>query len=95
MKQDDTSAAPTSLSGFLSTLIPALIIAGAMVLAFIILRKIYRRNYVPRTFLPTLRDYERTPDSPTGFWNWISAMYKLPDTYVLQHHSLEIGRAHV
>ncbi|KAI7976757.1 hypothetical protein EIK77_009988 [Talaromyces pinophilus] len=44
---------------------------------------------MPRTFLPTLRDYERTPGSPTGLWNWIIAMYKLPDTYVLQHHSLD------
>lgn len=60
-----------------------------MVLAFIILRRIYRRNYMPRTFLPTLRDYERTPSSPTGLWNWIIAMYKIPDTYVLQHHSLD------
>lgn len=60
-----------------------------MVLAFVILRRKYLRNYMPRTFLPSLRDYERTPSSPTGLWNWIVAMYKLPDTYVLQHHSLD------
>jgi calcium permeable stress-gated cation channel len=77
------------LSGFLSTLIPALIVAGAMMLGFIILRRRYFRNYAPRTYMPTLRDYERTPNSPTGLVNWIASMYTLPDTYVLQHHSLD------
>lgn len=86
---DDTSAAPTSLSGFLSTLVPALVIAVAMVLGFIILRRKYLRNYMPRTYMPALRDYERTPSSPRGLTNWISSMYQLPDTYVLQHHSLD------
>ncbi|OKL57865.1 hypothetical protein UA08_06535 [Talaromyces atroroseus] len=88
-RDSSTDAAPTSLSGFLSTLIPALIVAGAMVLAFIILRRRYLRNYMPRTYMPTLRDYERTPASPTGLFNWITSMYTLPDTYVLQHHSLD------
>lgn len=60
-----------------------------MVIAFIILRRKFTRYYVPRTFLGTLREDERTPTSPTGLFNWISAMYKLPDTYILQHHSLD------
>lgn len=73
----------------LSTLIPSAVIAGAMILAFIILRRKFRRYYVPRTFLASLREDERTPESPSGLFNWITAMYKLPDTYVLQHHSLD------
>jgi hypothetical protein len=36
-----------------------------------------------------LRASQRTPPSPTGLFNWISDMYRLPDTYVLQHHSLD------
>ncbi|EED22954.1 DUF221 domain protein, putative [Talaromyces stipitatus ATCC 10500] len=88
-RDDNTEGAPTSLSGFISTLVPSLIVAGVMILAFVVLRRWYRRYYMPRTFLPTLRDYERTPSSPLGLWNWITAMYKLPDTYVLQHHSLD------
>lgn len=62
---------------------------GAMVLGFIILRRSQRRMYMPRTYLGTLRPWERTPESPTGLFNWIIGMYKLPDTYVLQHHSLD------
>jgi hypothetical protein len=60
-----------------------------MIVAFIVLRRKYARYYVPRTFMGTLREYERTPPSPTGLMNWITSMYKIPDTYVLQHHSLD------
>jgi calcium permeable stress-gated cation channel len=60
-----------------------------MVLIFIFLRRKVPRMYMPRTYLATLRPWERTPESPTGLFNWIGAMYKLPDTYVLQHHSLD------
>lgn len=68
---------------------PTLIIAVVMILAFIFLRRKFERYYVPRTFMGTLRDYEHTPASPKGLLNWIPAMTKLPDTYVLQHHSLD------
>lgn len=60
-----------------------------MVLAFIILRKRFRRMYMPRTYIGYLKPWQRTPDTPTGAWNWIKAMYQLPDTYVLQHHSMD------
>lgn len=73
----------------MSTLVPSLVIAGAMILAFIILRRKFRRHYVPRTFVGNLLPHERTPESPSGLFDWIFAMYRLPDTYVLQHHSLD------
>lgn len=65
------------------------IVSGAMTLAFIILRRYEHRVYMPRTFLSSLLPSERTPPSPTGFFNWITNMYKLPDEYVLQHHSMD------
>ena len=79
----------SSLSSLVTVLVPSLIIAVVMVLAFIILRKRFRRMYMPRTYIGYLKPWQRTPDSPTGAWNWIMAMYKLPDTYVLQHHSMD------
>ncbi|KAJ5141793.1 uncharacterized protein N7443_006509 [Penicillium atrosanguineum] len=85
----DVGNTSSSLSAFLSTLIPALIVAVVMVIGFIILRKSQRRTYMPRTYIGYLRDWQKTPDTPTGTWNWIVSMYKLPDTYVLQHHSLD------
>ncbi|KAL4872516.1 hypothetical protein BDV12DRAFT_133637 [Aspergillus spectabilis] len=60
-----------------------------MVLLFVILRRSERRMYMPRTYLGVLRDKERTPPSSTGLTGWIKDMYKLPDEYVLQHHSMD------
>lgn len=45
--------------------------------------------YMPRTYVGSLRETERTPDSPTGLWDWVVSMYRLPDEYVLQHHSMD------
>lgn len=73
----------------MTTLVPALVSFAVMVALFIILRKTNRRMYMPRTYIGYLRGWERTPDTPTGLVNWIKAMYKLPDTYVLQHHSMD------
>ena len=50
-----TSASP-SLSGLLSTLIPVGLVAGIFFLAFLCLRRTQRRQYAPRTYLPTLRE---------------------------------------
>jgi hypothetical protein len=72
-----------------TTLVPALLSFAVMVILFIILRKTNRRMYMPRTYIGYLRGWERTPDTPTGLVDWIKAMYKLPDTYVLQHHSMD------
>lgn len=52
-KARDTS---NSLSSMVSTLIPALILAGAFLLLFLILRRSQRRIYAPRTYLGTLRE---------------------------------------
>ncbi|KAI9375776.1 hypothetical protein BJX61DRAFT_493031 [Aspergillus egyptiacus] len=60
-----------------------------MVLLFVILRRSERRMYMPRTYLGFMRESERTPPSGTGLFDWLLNMYKLPDTYVLQHHSMD------
>lgn len=73
----------------MSTLVPALVVAGIMVLVFVILRRSERRMYMPRTYLGFLRPEERSPPVGTGLWNWIIDMYKLPDEYVLKHHSMD------
>ncbi|KGO68086.1 Protein of unknown function DUF3779, phosphate metabolism [Penicillium italicum] len=86
---DDPQDTTPTLSGLLTTLIPALISFIVMVVLFIVLRKSNRRMYMPRTFIGYLRPWQRTPDSPTGTWDWIKAMYQLPDTYILQHHSMD------
>lgn len=32
---------------------------------------------------------ERSPELPTGFFNWLGAFWKIPDVYALQHQSLD------
>ena len=50
-----------SVSGLVSTLIPIGIVAGIMVLVFLLLRRFQRRQYAPRTFLSSLREQYAFP----------------------------------
>lgn len=84
-QKDDTP----SLSGLIATLVPVLLIAGIMLTLFLLLRNRLRRNYAPRTYLGSLREQERSPDLPSGLFNWISTFMTIPDTYVLNHQSLD------
>ncbi|EEH06692.1 DUF221 domain-containing protein [Histoplasma capsulatum G186AR] len=89
LNDEDPKSTSNSASGLVSTLIPTLIISGAMVLLFIILRQSQRRQYAPRTYLGSLREQERTPAPSPGIFGWITSMAKLSDEYVLRHHSLD------
>ncbi|TKA70208.1 hypothetical protein B0A49_04808 [Cryomyces minteri] len=78
-----------SVSTVVSTLVPVLLFALVWFALFLILRSKLPRNYRPRTFLGSLRQNERSPSLPTGLFNWFGAFFSLPDTYVLNHHSLD------
>ena len=54
IKADDTK--DTSLSGLVSTLVPALLVALVYFTIFLVLRRSQRRFYAPRTYLGTLRE---------------------------------------
>ncbi|KAI5298614.1 Adaptor for signal transduction, partial [Ascosphaera pollenicola] len=88
-EQQDFSKTSNSASGLMSTLVPALASAGIMVLVFTILRRSQRRQYIPRSYIGCLREQERTPAPSPGLLGWIVSMAKLPDTYVLRHHSMD------
>ncbi|KAH6676394.1 hypothetical protein B0J14DRAFT_353575 [Halenospora varia] len=79
----------TSLSGLIATLAPTALVAGVYILIFLILRKSQRRWYAPRTYLGTIREEERSQPLPSGLFNWIGPFWKIPDTYALQHQSLD------
>ncbi|KAL8856699.1 MAG: hypothetical protein Q9178_006656 [Gyalolechia marmorata] len=78
-----------SLSAFISTLVPTLIIALVFVTLFLLLRRKFKRNYEPRTFLGSLRPQERSPTLPNGLLNWFGTFSKVPDSFVLNHQSLD------
>ncbi|PWY79254.1 DUF221-domain-containing protein [Aspergillus heteromorphus CBS 117.55] len=86
---EEVKSTSNSASDLVTSLVLSLVVAVAMVLLFVILRRTERRMYMPRTYLGVLRPSDRTPPSPTGLWNWILHMYRLPDEYVLQHHSMD------
>lgn len=83
------AAAPVSLSGMVSTLVPVAITAGVYFLIFIILRRSNRRFYAPRSYIGSLRENERTPALPGGYLNWITKFGKIPDSLALQTQSLD------
>ncbi|KAL9019845.1 MAG: hypothetical protein Q9185_002894 [Variospora sp. 1 TL-2023] len=86
--QDEEKNNP-SLSAFLSTLVPVLLLSSAFVTLFLLLRPRFKRNYQPRTFLGSLRPQERTPALPSGLFAWLGAFSKIPDSFVLNHQSLD------
>ena len=78
-----------SASGLIATLVPILIMSGAMFVIFLLLRRTQKRQYFPRTFLASLRPQERSPALPSGLFNWIGAFSKIPDSWVLNHQSMD------
>ncbi|KAL8749770.1 MAG: hypothetical protein Q9199_007489 [Rusavskia elegans] len=78
-----------SLSSFISTLVPVLVVAVIFVSLFLLLRRKFKRNYEPRTFLGSLRPQERSPALPQGLLNWFGTFAKVPDSFVLNHQSLD------
>lgn len=73
----------------MTTLVPVFVFACVWFVLFLIFRTRFPRNYRPRSFLGSLRPNERSPQMPDGLFNWLGSFYNIPDTYVLQHHSLD------
>ncbi|KAI4123378.1 MAG: hypothetical protein LQ338_005294 [Usnochroma carphineum] len=86
--QSSSSNSP-SLSSFLSTLVPTFLLALVFVTLFLVLRTRFKRNYEPRTFLGSLRPQERSPALPNGLFNWFGTFSKVPDSFILNHQSLD------
>ncbi|KAF2772722.1 DUF221-domain-containing protein [Teratosphaeria nubilosa] len=87
-----TSAAQnggTTVSQLLSTLLPVLIVAIVWGILFLLFRTRFKRNYQPRTFLGSLRPEQRTPKVSDKLIGWIGEFWSIPDTFVLNHHSLD------
>ncbi|KAK8161844.1 hypothetical protein IWX90DRAFT_388174 [Phyllosticta citrichinensis] len=78
-----------SASQLLSTLVPVLLYAAIFFAIFLVLRRIFTRRYQARAVLNTLPEHERSPELPNGLFSWIGAFVKIPDSYVLTHHSLD------
>ncbi|RMY51905.1 hypothetical protein D0865_06079 [Hortaea werneckii] len=78
-----------SASSVLSTLAPVAAYAAVWGILFLIFRRKFRRYYVPRTFLSSLRPEQRTPKVSDTLFGWIKDFYNIPDDFILNHHSLD------
>lgn len=56
---------------------------------FLLLRNKFPRYYRPRTFVGSLREESRSPRLRDGLFGWIGEFWSMPDTYVLNHHTLD------
>ncbi|TPX20178.1 hypothetical protein DIZ76_016066 [Coccidioides immitis] len=79
----------TSAAALLTTFVPAFGLAVVWFGLFLVCRRTQRRFYAPKSYLGHLHDYERSPELPSGFFNWIGVFLRLPDSHVLRHSSLD------
>lgn len=80
---------PNSASSVVSTLAPVAVYALIWAILFLLFRRKFKRYYLPRTFLGSLRPEQRSPKISDGLFAWIKDFWNIPDTYVLNHHSLD------
>ncbi|EKG10182.1 protein of unknown function DUF221 [Macrophomina phaseolina MS6] len=78
-----------SISALFTTLIPVSVYVGVCLVLFITFRRKCPRVYAPRTFLSSLHPYERTAPLPGTWFTWFGHFWRVPDTYVLNHSSVD------
>lgn len=50
---------------------------------------VHLHSYRPRTFLSSLRQNELSPKISDSLFGWIPDFYRIPDTWILNHHTLD------
>ncbi|KAG5935690.1 hypothetical protein E4U60_003002 [Claviceps pazoutovae] len=72
-----------------TTFIPVAVFVCVCLITFVVLRRFCKRVYAPRT-IPELRFPNLpSPALPGGWLNWIIPFFKIPDSWVLNHGSLD------
>jgi hypothetical protein len=79
----------SSASKLGATFLPVAIYLAVCVVAFFLLRPRSRRVYAPRTIQRLQPDGPATPLLPLGWFNWVVPFFKISDTFILNHASLD------
>lgn len=66
-----------------------MLVAVIWIAVFIILRPKAAWKYAPRTRAKTLKSGSYSPSLGNGLFSWVGQMWKIPDSFVLQHQSLD------
>ncbi|KAF1981760.1 DUF221-domain-containing protein [Aulographum hederae CBS 113979] len=83
------NAGSSSLTGMLSTLVPASGLAVVYLIFFLAFRWRRKHIYQPRTYRAVFLEEEETPKPRDGMVGWIKDFVSLSDHHVLSHHSLD------
>ena len=83
------STSSTSGAAILAAFIPVFITGVVYFSIFYAIRNRYRKIYAPRTFLGTVPEKDRTPQSRAEGTSWVHDYRTLSDQFVLQHNSLD------
>jgi len=78
-----------SASSLVSTLVPVIVIAVVWLSIFILIRPKASWKYAPRTQSRTLNKESYSPKLSNGLFGWVSELWKIPDTFVLQNQSID------
>ncbi|KAL6923115.1 hypothetical protein FSHL1_000365 [Fusarium sambucinum] len=79
----------SSLQSLGGTFIPVAIYCVVCIIFFSVFRVKCSRVYAPRA-IPSLRSpHKHIPPLPTGWFDWVKPFFKTPDTFVLNHGSLD------
>ncbi|KAL6450634.1 SPAC24H6.13 Uncharacterized membrane protein C24H6.13 [Candida maltosa Xu316] len=91
MADDDQTAqnSNSSVSQFLSTLIPTLVISVVFLLLFIVIRNKRKRVYEPRSVVETLPQDLKTDPSNSGPLGWLTTLLRKPNTFFIQYASTD------
>lgn len=81
---DESNPGDTSVSQFLTVLIPNLIVFAVFVLLFQFFRKKQRRVYEPRSVVESVGTDLRPEEAPKGFLRWVPFLWGKPGSYMLQ-----------
>ncbi|KAI0477257.1 hypothetical protein GGR56DRAFT_636488 [Xylariaceae sp. FL0804] len=78
-----------SLAAVVSAFVPTWAVGLIFLAIFVLIRQRYEKIYTPRTFLGIIPEKDRTPSQSRAYFDWVHTMRKLPDKYLLYHHSLD------
>ncbi|KPM42979.1 Uncharacterized protein RSN1 [Neonectria ditissima] len=79
----------SSLASFAATFIPVVVYAAVCLIIFTFLRPRCRRVYSPRALAGLRSPHIPSPTLPSGWINWIKPFFQIPDTFILNHGSID------
>lgn len=85
MSDQDTTNAPASIQGMVTTAIPTFITFVAFTSAFILIRKKNKRVYEPRTIVETVPKDLQAPSPSNGTFSWLLDLYARPESFFIHH----------